>query len=222
MLFAEAPVLNKPRQMIEEKNTWQMYSPYCWTVCEFTVFLLYSKIICLVISEDNLSFYALLLRRISCISGFQPLLGESPIHSLILFPAPSIPSSTVGLGDERRGRFVPQTIWQCFFLLSSLTTFPSAITWDGGGSLTAELGPLFFPRSGAERRGGTQCMAQAPHFTLPGPSSPPVLQCWGSSVPVYGGTEGIWNIFWFTVVYSGTSPVPQPAAQQVGEMLSLQ
>lgn len=43
----------------------------------------------------------LLLRRIHCIGGFQPLLGESPTHSPIFFPAPSIPSSTVGLGDER-------------------------------------------------------------------------------------------------------------------------
>lgn len=127
------------------------------------MFLLYSKSICLVISEANISFYALLLRRICCISGFQPLLGESPIRSLILFPAPSIPSSTVGLGDERRGRFVPQTIWQCFFLLSSLTTFPSAITWDGGGSLTATLGPLYFPRSGAERRGRRQCSGSPLH-----------------------------------------------------------
>lgn len=45
---------------------------------------------------------ALLLRRIHCIGGFQPLLGECPTHSPIFFPAPSIPSSTVGLGDERR------------------------------------------------------------------------------------------------------------------------
>lgn len=60
-----------------------------------------------MISEDNLSFYALLLRRIHCISGSQTLRSEPPTYNLIFFPAPSIPSSSVNLGDERRGRFVP-------------------------------------------------------------------------------------------------------------------
>lgn len=220
MLFAEVPVLNKPRQMIEEKNTWQTFSPYCWTACEFTVFLLYSKFICLVISEDNISFYALLLRRIRCISGFQPLLGESPIRSLVLFPAPSIPSSTVGLGDERTGRFVPQTIWQCFFCC--LLSLPSPLLLPGmEEGVWQPCWDLCISHAQVQSAVGGGS-AQAPCFTLPGPSSPPVLQCWEFSVPVYGGTEGTWSIFWFTVIYSGTSPVPQPAAQQGGGMLFLQ
>ena len=29
-------------------------------------------------------------------------------------------------------------------------------------------------------------------------------------MPACGGTQGIWSIFCFTVVYGATSPVPQP------------
>jgi len=45
---------------------------------------------------------------------------------------------------------------------------------------------------------------------LPASISRSMLQCWGFNVPACGGTQGIWSIFCFTVVYGATSPVPQP------------
>lgn len=52
------------------------------------------------------TFFPVLLLRIHHISGFHLLLGESPIHNLIFLPELSIPSSPIGLGDERRVRLV--------------------------------------------------------------------------------------------------------------------
>lgn len=147
-----------------------MFPPYCWIVCGFIIFVLNFKFIYLVISEDNLSFYALLLRRIHCISGSQTLLSAPPTHSLIFFPTPSIPNSSVSLGDERRGRFVPQTIWQQFFLLSCVTLCPFAITWRESDS---GAGASVLPIPGCR---GRQRMAQAPSFALPGSSCHPLLR----------------------------------------------